>query len=392
MINMDKNIEPKKIKINPKVLAWLIENDGRDINTIANAIKNENLQKWLNNDDAPTLKYLKKLSIVLKRPLAAFLIPEPPKEQKITDFRLTSDPKIPRETLLNKREVLRLQLISKELMENLNEIQEPQVEKVDRKVNLDELAERIRSEFELSKLQDSSKSPQDLFKKIREKIENSNIFVFLVDASIDDFRGFALSTNPATIVVNAKDIPEARNFTLFHEYAHVLLRENGICLQDRYLEADNQEAKIENWCNQFAAMCLLPKTEVEKEFRNRKDDIAGLLKYMNKRFKASKTASLFRLYNLNLIKQSSYQTRYKEAYYEKKTIIEQTAAKLKELRDKRRDKKSGFPSLTKKKLNRRGNAFINLVKANAEKGNITTIEALDYLGIGLKSYEKYIKT
>jgi Zn-dependent peptidase ImmA (M78 family) len=73
----------------------------------------------------------------------------------------------------------------------------------------------------------------------------------------DECRGFSLLDSGLilTIVVNSEDVVPARTFTLFHEYAHLMLRSAGICT----LAPD---IAVEQWCNVFAATFLLPADEL----------------------------------------------------------------------------------------------------------------------------------
>ena len=56
------------------------------------------------------------------------------------------------------------------------------------------------------------------------------------------------------VVVNQREVDQAKIFTLFHEYAHLILRRQGICLE----REDVDKRAIESWCNEFAAMFLVP--------------------------------------------------------------------------------------------------------------------------------------
>jgi Zn-dependent peptidase ImmA (M78 family) len=85
----------------------------------------------------------------------------------------------------------------------------------------------------------------------------------------NDCRGFSLlgDHDLPTIVVNSADVPAAQNFTLFHEYAHLVLRSAGICIF-----ASN--SKAERWCNAFAAEFLVPRNALVT-YVNRANPDAG---------------------------------------------------------------------------------------------------------------------
>ena len=64
----------------------------------------------------------------------------------------------------------------------------------------------------------------------RAAVEAQHAYVFQLKMPIEEARGFSLLEQrcPA-IVLNQSDAPAARIFTLFHEYAHLLLAKPGLC-------------------------------------------------------------------------------------------------------------------------------------------------------------------
>ena len=87
-------------------------------------------------------------------------------------------------------------------------------------------------------------------------VERAGIFVQIMDLGPQNLcRGFALYDErgiPAVVINGDDGEGPARTFTLFHEYAHILLRKPGISDQ-------NRSDAAEKWCNSFTAHFLMPE-------------------------------------------------------------------------------------------------------------------------------------
>ena len=111
------------------------------------------------------------------------------------------------------------------------------------------LEERKRSEIRISEDYERM-TPVRVFDIWRGWLESENIAVLKIKMPVEDARGFSLTDGePYVIVVNSADADRARLFTLFHEYAHILLNMPVVCNQG---DGDLDEyAEIEQWCNHF---------------------------------------------------------------------------------------------------------------------------------------------
>lgn len=96
------------------------------------------------------------------------------------------------------------------------------------------------------------------FNRLRTLVEAQGVFVYLINASTtDDWRGMAIYDDrkiPVIVINSDEALPSARSFTLFHEYAHLLLRQSAIT-DHRSRDRD------EEFCNKFAAYFLMPSPE-----------------------------------------------------------------------------------------------------------------------------------
>jgi hypothetical protein len=228
------------VVIVPDVFQWLCGSSGFTASEISKRIDvSERIVKsWCDGAHKPVIPLTKveQLSEMFKRPLAAFLLAHPPEEPNIPkDFRKHPDSEsgYSKELLLVIRKARRIQEIHHELTDNLHISS-----KVPLKIrNLKEDPEKVaQQERERSGIQvsgdNSGMSPVRAFDIWRGWFESQNISVLKIRMPVHDARGFSLTDGePYVIVVNSSDADRARLFTLFHEYAHILLNIPVVCNQ-----------------------------------------------------------------------------------------------------------------------------------------------------------------
>ena len=102
--------------------------------------------------------------------------------------------------------------------------------------------------------------------------------------------------SPLTVVVvNIKDAPRGRIFTLLHELAHIMLKEGGIC--------DFHDADTEAYCNRVAEAALFPREALLQSAtvrKHRKDDPVwsdAELGELSRQFGGSREAALVTLWH-----------------------------------------------------------------------------------------------
>ena len=376
---MKKSFE---VEINPQVIKWAINTSGWSIKELSQkSIASENtIKKWIKGEKYPTFRQLENLSKYLKRPVAVFLLPNPPEEKPLpTDHRTlpgNRKNKFDKKTILAIRAARRLQRISKELGGNLNQSIEPKISSFNLSENPEGIAKVYRSKFQITEeVQKNWKSPYEAFNTLRELIENLNILVFQLPMPMEDARGFALTDDiPSVIVVNSKDKIEARIFTLIHEFGHILLDESGIDMPDEYSLFISTTDKIEKWCNDFASAFLLPTPVAIRLFEQYRDSLTkrDTLHKLSADYKVSKGMLLYNMKKLNYITKTQYEQKLDET---RRTPIKKS--------------KGGLPPY-KKCISQKGRKTISLVTTNLRKGFITTPDALDYLSIKHKQFDKLI--
>ncbi len=127
-------------------------------------------------------------------------------------------------------------------------------------------------------------------------LESQGVLVFQSGKfSLEEARGVSLYHSELPIVLlNGKDAPAGRIFTIFHEVFHLIRGRGGLC----GLEEDVSEERL---CNKFAAEVLMPIDAVKSEANS--ECGIDLVRHLSKIFKVSDFAMAIRLFQQNMIDQ-----------------------------------------------------------------------------------------
>jgi Zn-dependent peptidase ImmA (M78 family) len=385
------------VVIAPDVFQWLCNSSGYSFTDISRKIDvSERIVKlWCDGSQKPVIPLTKveQLSEMFKRPLAAFLLTHPPAEPALPrDFRRhpDSDKGYSKDLLLVIRKARRIQEIRHELTGNLHlPFGSPLVVR-SLKDDPEKVAIFERGRSGIRFFGDApGMTPVRAFETWRAWFESQNIPVLKVKIGDDDVRGFSLADgDPYIIVVNSADAERARLFTLFHEYAHLLLGMPVICNQG---EDDLEEyADVERWCNHFAGAFLAPRKEIEDDPVIRQSlktgnflRAAGSIK---KHYLISKEAGLMRLLTLRKISFDQYHRGRDQLRAE----YAQREAEKKQMEKAVEEEEGGFGvPLDKKCVAEKGAGYVSLVMENVKRGYISNSDALDYLDVKLRHLEKF---
>ncbi len=378
--------KPIAVNVEPSVLKWLIESSGWTREEIAKRLNTstQNIEKMESGEKKPSFRQLEELAIIFKRPVASFLLSKPLTEKpKPKDYRMLPDKtnKFDKKTVFVMRHARRLQELSKELSRNVDYETKSKIEKVKISDNAEHIAIKFREKFNLTEeKQRKFKTPYELFNYLRDILEDQNIYLFQFSMPVEDARGFVfVDETPTVIVVNTKDNIEARIFSLMHEFGHILLGESVIDLPDAtHTFKDN----VEKWCNEFASAFLLPKDIAKSAFDTNKAKLTQkeTLKYLSNRYKVSKAMLLLNMLKLNYIGRTDYDAILSRF---KKEDIKPTKKEGEE------GTGGGIPSEVRC-LSEVGNKFVSLVANNYDRDHITYTDALNYLSIKSKSFDKVL--
>lgn len=236
-------------------------------------VKIERYQAWENDNEdlKPTIKQLRKIAKLYKRPVSLFYLIDPPQGfQPMRDFR-----RLPGDGLRSYSPALLYGMelaqqrrnVALELYEDVGEEIGEFVLRASLEDEPEELGARIRRDLGITFSDQVQWRRYDVlgpFKAWRRALEDLNILVFQM-GSVDreEVSGFALAENYLPIVaVNRKDVPNRRTFSLLHEFVHILLKLSGASDLDVDARRPPEEQKVEIFCNRVAAAILMPSEQV----------------------------------------------------------------------------------------------------------------------------------
>jgi Zn-dependent peptidase ImmA (M78 family)/transcriptional regulator with XRE-family HTH domain len=364
----------------PSVLIWARKTAGMSAEAAARraAVKVEQLLSWEDGATRPSISQLRKLASAFHRPLAVFYLPEPPTRfQVMQDFRRLSTETLPPESSPKLAYEIRRAFDRREwtleLMENIDESPPMFQARATNREGVEQVANRLRATLGVSvPAQSSWRGDYEAFKHWRLLLERAGILTLqATDIQLKEARGFSISLKPLpVVVVNIKDAPRGRIFTLLHETTHVMLNEGGVC--------DLHDADVEAFCNRIAGAALFPEDELLNTGtvqRHKKGDPAWTdeeLQEISRHFGGSREAALVRLLTLQLTTQ---------AYYDR---MKDVFRRQYEQQQKEREKSAGFAPPHVIAISSAGPLFTGLVVESLNREKITASDVSDYLQIRLK--------
>jgi len=377
---------PKQIKalVKPTVLKWARESLNY---TLADAAKKigirvSKLSEWESGTSSPTTGQLRKAANVYKRPLAVFFLPAPPRDfVALKDFRrLPDQTQVSASPMLN-LEIRRAQMRRETALELAASIgiEPPRVSILES--NLDDsghIAGEARRILGVSlEEQYGWRGRYEPLHGWISALERVGVLVFQTGAvALDEVRGFSISAAVyPVVVVNAKDSPRGRVFTLIHEFAHVLLNRGGMCDLHTSRRRGSQEADTEVFCNQVAGVFLLPSREFLSEpivtgKASRAIWTESEIRQLADKFSVSQEVVLRRLLTLGRISPSFYRESRRQLVEAYRREAEST--------------QSGFVPHHVLKTRDLGRAFIRLVIEAYHTEAINSSDVAEMLGVKLK--------
>lgn len=322
-----------KAIVTPEVLKWAREKRIQlEVEFAAKKLKvtTRQLSAWEDGTDQPTFKQLKALAKLYNTHLSVFYLSEPPTSfDPLADHRSFGESRKP-----DAEQAFRLNaniIEAYERRETLIELYEllekapPEVAlELDESVEPRHAAQTIREflKFNTGLLQVCS-DEHSAYKFWRRLVERRGILVCQTSVyahlSIDlkTVRGFCIAQKPLPVVViNPKDSPYGRIFTIVHELVHLGLGKSAI--QNTGFRDNPDLNRIEVFCNQVAAEALVPTHElIERVDRLALEE--NPLEHSNelsRHFRVSPEVILRRLQTIGYITLQKYRT-YRNSQLEK---------------------------------------------------------------------------
>jgi Zn-dependent peptidase ImmA (M78 family)/DNA-binding XRE family transcriptional regulator len=369
------------IEVTPSALQWARESAGVSPQELADklGVTADVVQRWESGRQCPTLRNLERMASFFKRPLAVFFLPAPPEEPAFPhDFRVLPEEErqpLSRKTRLAVRRSQRLQRIAGDLEAAPGAAVQGTWSRATRRRDPEPLADSERDRLGVS-LEEQAAAPSDsrAFTRWRWAVEDLGILVFQFPMPVEEARGFSLTGKaPPVIVVNSKDMPAARSFTLFHEYAHTMLDEGGICLWEE--ATPGAASPVERFCNHFAGALLVPATALrEDESIARSHGAAALddaaLGAIARRFHVSRHVVWRRMLVLGLVSESAYRKRL--ASWRQRGVPGGRRLRFRAVEPARRC------------VRQRGHRFPEIVLEARQRDAITSRDVADYLSLDIQ--------
>jgi len=380
--------ERLKAAVKHELLEWARSDAGFTLEQAAKRItvKPERLAEWEAGTRWPTITQLRKIAEVYHRPLAVFFLDVPPMAfSAMHDYRrlaeVAPEPESPKLNLQVRRAFQRRE-VALDLFRDLGEAFPtlPFTLKLsdDPEIAGAHIREALRLPLET---QLAWKDDREAFNAWRSALEASGVLVFqAIRVEVREMRGFSISETPLpAIVVNRKDAPRGRIFTLLHEYTHVLLGVGGLCDLSEVGLRTRQDERAEVFCNRVAAAALLPREALLQLDIVRTQPMRTMtwsdkaLQGIATQFNVSSEAVLRRLLTLGRTSTEFYQQR-------REALLKAYA----EAAPKRR----GFVPPSQEPLSTAGRMFVRLVLQGYYQEKITSSDVADFLSVRLNHLPK----
>jgi Zn-dependent peptidase ImmA (M78 family) len=386
--------------IQPKILTWARETAGLSLSDAASALGitdargrtgAQRLGAMELGDDEPTRPVLLKMAKTYHRPLLVFYLAEPPRTgDRGQDFRtLPGQEKFNPELDALIRDIKARQSLIRSVLEDdkaepLDFVSSATME-LPAELSAARLAARMAEQLNFSLAEyRATKSPDEAFTWLREKIEASGVYVLLLgnlgshhtNIPVDVFRGFALADSIAPmIVINDQDARTAWSFTAVHELVHLWLGQTGI-------SGTKSENKIESYCNDVAGEFLLPASELQQLTPFLNQSVAVMAEQIGqfaKTHSVSRAMVAYKMYRVGMVPKITW-TALDQLFKNEYSQFRQREA------EKNR-KAEGGPNYYVVRRHRVGQALLRLVRRSLDEGTITYTKAGRVLGVKPRSVE-----
>lgn len=310
-----------RIDVKPELLLWACERADRHVDSLAQRQSFRKLPEWISGKTRPTFKQLEKLAKATHTPFGYFFLSRPPKESvPISDLRTMGNEHIgyPSPDLL---ETVYICQQRQEWYQNFaratGERPLPFVGSAKLQSSIVKVAGNIRQTLGFD-MKERSGIPTwtEALRRFIAQVDSCGVLVMISGIvgsnthrplNPQEFRGFALSDPLAPLIfINGKDTKAAQMFTLAHELAHIWLGESAL---SDVKPVTMPSHPVEIWCNQVAAECLVPLTDLRKLYRSGAP-FRDNLDQLARRFKVSTLVILRRLFDAGKLTRNELEKKY----------------------------------------------------------------------------------
>lgn len=370
------------IDVDPSLVRWAREAAGLTPLVAAKkiGISAAKLTQWETPGatERPTPRQLEKLADAVKRPVATFFLPAPPLELPLpADFRRAPASGAVEALSPASRIAIRRARRLQQLYLELGDIPvRAPLPRITRTTSPEVAARDARGLLGVTVVDQAQwhDAPTALM-QWRRRFEGLGHLIFQFAMPPEEISGFSLTDTVPVVVLNKKDSHSRRCFTLFHEWAHLLLDEPGLCYVEDGRATGTADA-VEVFCNAFAGALLVPMDALKAldGLRASRFSLDQVVEEGARQFAVSRPVVLRRLHTAGIIDQQTY---------------EQTAARYdQQFRARPKKKAKGGAPPHRTTVAELGRDFISHVLRAHDRGQISDIEVSDYLSLRLRHLEK----
>lgn len=379
-------IMTESIQINPEWIIWSRKslNYTRESASRKLKIKESTLAKW-EETGILTYKNMNKLAKIYDVSPLLFLnnTPPPKIEQYVKDYRTMNDkrilssPQILKEIKHAKRKRLLLLEIADKLGKDLSFKYYQNENKSKTKI-----VEIIRDSLGINADKLNNYSTDDWIKEF----EALNILIFkFYNINPEDINGYAFNNQYLPIIgINNRNSEIEKIYSLFNEYAHLLISKDGI-------SGDYNTQKDERLCNAIASEIMLPEKEIKKI---RIANINSVIRIVSTRYNVNMETVLYRLRNLNILTDDELEEQLNKRVYNSKIeqfddkendnqseLMVDNTTLIKKSTDKNKNNQKRLKNLASRNINQNGRLYTQIILEAYDNNLITDLDLSNELGV-----------
>jgi Zn-dependent peptidase ImmA (M78 family) len=321
--------KPIRALVNKELLVWARKTAGYPDTSVPAkkiGVPITTLESWEHGTSLPSIAKARRLAEVYKRPFAVFFMPHVPRGYNvIKEYRRLAGTKIEQESPALRFALQIAEFRREAFLESLGDDETVTTFGGEAKLSEDPEAVGARLRTLLGvrlETQQKWNTGYEALAGWRRAAENQGVLVFQPPrVSMNEMRGAIIPhANTPIVLLNSKDAPYGRVFTLAHELIHLWLVRGGhnTGSSERHQSVENQPTEV--FCNAAAAATLLPKQEFLHDSdvvlsAERSPQDLSLMKSIASRYGVSAETVARRLSALGLISTSEYDRLRKEGRF-----------------------------------------------------------------------------
>ena len=276
--------------VTPEVVAWAIDESGLSPDEIAGKLKvaPADVSAWAGGAAQPTRGELTRFAETLKRPRAMFFLPKAPEADSLpAGLRRPAGERArtAQELTFGERLWMRRARYLQEFLRLISD-RPCVIPEAHKDEDAGDVGRRLNEWLGVTmENRQEWKNPSQAFRGWRDALEAEGIAVLAFPLGEDSVQGFALTDEYAPmIVVNTASNTGARNFTLFHELAHLSLGSDQSCSRQN-------KGGTERWCEEVASHVLIPRSQLGIVAKDRGPKSLAFIGRVARHFKVSWSAA-----------------------------------------------------------------------------------------------------